>query len=622
MLWRPLPIAAPERLYVLSRELTGAGGKSEAGDVFAYPMFRQMRATVQDQAEMIAISVANRIDLTYGSDQETEKAYQQYVSGWIFDSFGIRPAAGRVFSESDDLKPGAHPYAVLSYDYWKRRFGGDRSVIGKTYRAGNEIYQIVGVADGPFTGTEPGRVTDIFVPTMMMKNNAIARSDYQWFRAFVHLRPGVSPSPIRGKLRPVFQAFLEERAKASSGVPERERARFLDQRLLMNPASAGVSGTQRYYRTALSVLGILVSLVLFISCANVANLITAQAAARQREMALRTSLGAGRWRLVQLMVVECALLAFIAACIGGGFAWWAAPWIVEMIGTPDNPARVILPADWRVLGFGVTLAFVVTILFGLGPALRASGVKPAVALRGGDPHTRPRMMRLLIGAQVAFCVLVLFVTGLFMATSGRLMHQRTGFSAERLLTLETVTPQPQPDLLWEQVAARLRAVPGVEAVAICEWPLLTGGSWSGFISVNGSPPGPVPAYLLSVSPEWREVMKIPLLQGRDLRAADTSPGSVLVNEAFARQFFGAENPEERSFDVVSVEGQHKPYRVAGVVGDARYRDMRESIQPTVFFPFKAKYGRATFMVRTASRNALAMASVLRTEVRAGRFPRE
>ncbi len=179
----------------------------------------------------------------------------------------------------------------------------------------------------------------------------------------------------------MFQAFLEERAKASGGFPEGEKARFLGQRLLMNPAFAGVSGTQRYYRTALAVLGVLVCLVLFISCANVANLITAQAAARQREMALRISIGAGRWRLVQLMVVECAWLAFFAACIGGGFAWWAAPWIVEMIGTPDNPARLILPADWRVLGFGVALAFAVTMLFGLAPALRASGVKPAVALK-------------------------------------------------------------------------------------------------------------------------------------------------------------------------------------------------------------------------------------------------
>jgi len=177
-----------------------------------------------------------------------------------------------------------------------------------------------------------------------------------------------------------------------------------------------------------------------------------------------------------------------------------------------------------------------------GEARRAFGSvlshRERSALKGGSPHMRARMMQLLIAAQVAFCVLVVFVAGLFMATSDRLSRQHTGFAAERLLTVETVTPQPQPEPLWSQVADRLRTVPGVEAVAICEWPLMTGGSWNGFISVNGAAPGPAASYFLSVSPEWRALMKIPLLQGRDLRASDTLPGSALVNQAFARQYFG------------------------------------------------------------------------------------
>ena len=613
MLWRPLPIAAPERLYVLSREFNGPGGEMMTGDHFEYPMFRRMRALVKDQAELIAISTADHIDLTYGSDQETEKAYQQYVSGWMFQSFGIRPALGRVFSENDDLTPGAHPYAVLSYDYWQRRFGADPKVTGKTFRTGNDLYQIVGVAKGPFTGAEPGAVTDIFLPTMMMKNNAIVRSDYQWFRTFIQLKPGVSVSLVREKLRPTFQAFLQERANASAGLPKRERDGYLSQKLALNPASAGVSGMQKEYGTALSVLGVLVALVLLISCANVANLMSAQATARRREMALRISIGAGRWRLVQLVVGECVWLAFFAAGIGACFAWWAAPFVVGMIGTPDNPLRLILPADWRVLGFGAAMALGCTILFGLGPALRASAVKPASVLKGETPHRGARMMRLLIAAQVAFCVLVIFVAGLFMATSSRLSRQRTGFSAERLLTLETVTARPQPPASWEQIAGHLRGVPGVEAVAICEWPLMAGGSWNGFISVNEATPSPIASYFLSVSPEWRDVMRIPLLQGRDFLASDALPGSALVNEAFARQYFGAEGPVGKSFDVVSGEGRRVRYRIVGLVGDARYRDMRESMQPIAYFPFKANYGRATFMIRTASQNPLAMASVLRLE---------
>jgi predicted permease len=223
-------------------------------------------------------------------------------------------------------------------------------------------------------------------------------------------------------------------------------------------------------------------------------------------------------------------------------------------------------------------------------------------------------MQVLIAAQVAFCVLVLFVTGLFLSTSIRLSHQPTGFSAERLLAVEAVTPQPQSGPLWEQVAGQLRTVPGVEAVALCEWPLMAGGSWNGFISVNGAPPGRIASYLLTVSPEWREVMRIPLLQGRDFLANETLPGPVLVNQTFSKEYFSGDNPVGRSFEVVTNEGFRVRHRIVGLVGDARYRDMREPMQPTVYFPFREKYGRGTFLVRTSSRNPLSLASALRLAV--------
>ncbi len=610
LLWRPLPVDAPERLYVLSREINAPDGKLMTSDSFEYPMFRQMRAQVRDQAELIAVSNAEQVDITYRSDHEMEKAYQQYVSGWMFEALGIGPAAGRVFTEDDDRVPGAHPYAVLSFEYWKRRFAEDPAVVGRTLRIGGVVYQIVGVSRPPFTGTEPGKITDIFLPTMMMKNDAIVRSDYQWFRTFVQLKPGAAAPLVREKLRSPFRVFVEERAKASVANPMR------DQRLVMNPASAGVSAIQREYGAALYVLGSLVLLVLLIACANVANLMTAQAAARQREMALRISIGAGRWRLVQLVVAECAELAFIAAFLGACFAWWTAPMVLAMIGAPEDPVRLVIPADWRVLGFSAGMALGVTILFGLAPALRASSVKPVNALKGSDAHSRRRITHPLIAAQVAFCVLVLFVAGLFTATSRRLVQQRTGFSAERLLTLETVTPQPQHPALWKEAADQLRNAPGVAAVAISEWPLMIGGSWNGFISVNGAAPGPVASYFLNVSPEWREVMKIPLLQGSDFRAADHVPGFALVNETFARQYFGTESPVGKAFEVVSNDGHRNRFEVRGLVGDARYRDMREPMRPTAYFPFQvqAGYTRATFLVRSIGENPLTLASALRQDV--------
>src|SRR5581483_1542214 len=253
-----------------------------------------------------------RIDLTYGSDQDTEHAYQQYVSGWMFSTFDVQPALGRLLTEDDDLTPGAHPYAVLSHDYWTRRFGRDPHVIGRTFRAGGEVFEIVGVAQAPFVGTEPGIFTDIFVPTMMAKYRATVRSDYFWFKTFVALKDGVDISPVRERLRVAFHAFLDESVKARAGIPARERDAYVSQTLLVNPASAGVSMMQKEYGTSLTILGALVALVLLISCANVANVLTTQAAARGREMALRVSIGAGRGRLVQLVLVECAWLALLA----------------------------------------------------------------------------------------------------------------------------------------------------------------------------------------------------------------------------------------------------------------------------------------------------------------------
>ncbi|SPF50959.1 conserved membrane hypothetical protein [Candidatus Sulfopaludibacter sp. SbA4] len=616
LLLRPLPVADPERLYVAGRRGIDFDGKPAATDLWAYPSFRLMRAAVHSQAELLAISYAERTDVTYGSVQEMEKAYLQYVSGWMFDSFGLRPALGRLFTENDDLKPGAHPYAVISYDYWSRRFGRDPKAIGRTFRMGDRIFEIVGVGPAAFTGTETGTVTDIFVPTMM--HPGAVHDDWTWHQTLARLKPGVAVGPVRAKLDATSHAFEEERAKGFSGMTKESIAKILDQKVVLEPAAAGASGLQSDYRVSLMALGVLVALVLLIACANVANLMTAQAAARAREMALRVSIGAGRWRLVQLVLVESAWLAFLSAALGALFAWWSAPFVVSRINPPDNPARLYLPADWRVLGFGLALTVAVMLLFGLAPALRASAIKPASALKGGaDPHSRRRTMHALIAAQVAFCFLVLFVAGLFAATFERLSHRPIGFSAERVLTLDTVAGRAQPPVFWDQLAEHLRAVPGVESVALAGWPLLTGGGWNGFVSVNGAPPGPVLAYFLHVSPGWIETMKIPLVDGRDFRPGDTSPGSALVNETFARQYFNGVSPIGKSFAKGTLL-----FTIVGVVRDAPYRSMREPIVPVAYVPFHSidDHGApqplrdATLVVRTSTANPLALVSTLRREV--------
>jgi predicted permease len=340
-------------------------------------------------------------------------------------------------------------------------------------------------------------------------------------------------------------------------------------------------------------------------------------------MAVRVSMGGGRRRLVQLVLVQSAWLALLAATVGSLFAWWSGPFVVSMINPPDNPARLVLPADWRVLGFGLAVALGVTLLFGLAPALRASAVNPVSALKGGeDPHSKRRLMHALIAVQVAFCFLVLFVAGLFVTTFQRLSHQPTGFSADRLLVVDAVAKSPQPVEFWEQVAEHLRSVQGVETVALSDSPLLGGGSWNNFISVNGGPPNGVLSYMRAVSPGWLEAMKIQLTDGRDFRPGDTHPGAALVNETFAKTYFDGVDPVGKTFDLNMDGGLRLRYEIVALVGDVRYKSLREPILPQFYVPFRSidkegqlgKRGAGILLVRTSGLNPRALAAVLRQEV--------
>jgi len=611
LLLRPLPVAGADRLHALARRGVGPDGKPQSFDGWAYPAFQLMREAVRGQAELIAISYAERGDVSFAPAHEIERPFVQYVSGWMFRAFGLRPAAGRLLDDSDDLRPHAHPYAVLSHDYWTRRFGKDPAVVGSTFRLGADLFEIVGVAEPAFTGTETGTVVDIFVPTMM--HARVERSDATWIRSLAQLDTGVKAEPVRARLHAVSRAFEEERAKGFTGMSRASIDRYLDQTVVMEPASAGVSGLQQDYGRSLLALGVLIGLVLLIASANVANLMTVQASARSREMALRTSLGAGRWRLVRLILVEAAILALAAGALGALFTWWATPFVVARINPPDNPVRLVLPADWRVFGFGVALTAVVTLLFGLSPALRASHANQAAALKtGAEVRSRRRVMHGVIAVQTAFCFLVVFAGGLFVASFERLSRRPLGFAAERLLVLDAAPASPQSPVVWEEVAERLRSVAGVESVALAAWPLLTRTSWNGFVSIEGAPPGPTLAYFLNVSPGWLTTMKLPLIDGRDFRPDETSPGVALVNQAFVRQFFGGESPIGRTF----AKGRDR-YRVVGVTGDAPYRSLREAILPTAYVPFRwidlSPTARGAFLVRTAG-SPFASASALRQEV--------
>ena len=623
LLLRPLPVAEPERLFEVSYDGVGFQGKPYSFDSGSYPAFEKMREAAKGEAELIGVSFTERTDLTYSSDDAMEKAHWQFVSGWMFREFGLRPALGRLLTDEDDRELGKHPNAVLSYEYWEHRFGRDPKVLGQTFRVGNTVYEIVGVCGKGFTGTEPGTMTDIFVPTMM-RTASIHNGNAFWLRTFVRVRPGVALEPLRAKLQALYWAIERERSKGWKNLPKELTDGILKTKLSLVTAGEGISGMQRDYRSALETLGVLVLLVLVIACVNVANLMTALAAARAREMALRVSIGAGRRRLLQMVLVESSIVAMLAAVLGGVFAWWSAPLVVRMINPADNPAQLALPADWRVLGFGVALIVAVTLLFGLLPALKASSVKPVNALKGGDDaHARQRLMQGMIAMQVAFCFVVVFVGGLFVSTFNRLSHIPLGFSPDRVLALEVVTTQGLSPAAWEQMVDRLRSVRGVESAALAGWPLMGDRRENNPISVHDAPPGNVFAYFLATSPGWLETMKIPLLSGRDFRANEVNPQAAIVNRAFARQYFGGESVVGQRFKTA---GSRTDYEIVGVVGDAAYHNIREPMLPVLYAPFRSvdnagvlqPTSEATVLVRTASENPMVLGNQLREETHRAR----
>lgn len=624
VLLRKLPVANPDRLFlVATSSVPTAQGQPAYRDDFDYPTFREYSHALGDAADSMVLGETARKDVRFGAGGETETVYRQYYSGNVFGVFGLHAAMGRLLTPDDDKIPGANPLAVISHGYWTRRFGRDPDAVGKTFLMDDVRYQIIGVAPRGFTGTEPGFVTDVFVPATM-NTQALNSPGWSWFRMWVRPKAGVTPEQIRQPLQAVLTRAIKARIETlSADTPRQGIDALLSQKILVFPAASGASNFKMVYRQPLIILGTLVTLVLLIACANVGNLLTAQAASRAREMALRVSIGAGKLRLIQLMLVEGALLAFFAATAGALFAWRAAPLIVSMLAPPKDPVQLVMDADSRALGFGAGLTVLVTILFGLAPAIRASAVQPVSALKGGeDPRARRRLMNTLIAAQMAFCVLVLFLAGLFATSFERLSNLPLGFSKERILLLDTGLPGQRPATIWSPMLDHLRQMAGVESVSVSGWPLMSGNGWVGTVKAPGHPIEARSPYFLDVSPGFFETMRIGMLGGRDFRWGEVPPhlegngravaGVGIVNEAFARTYFDGGNPVGRVVEVRQGKDVSAAMEIVGYVRDAGYRYVREPVRPTVYVPLGNRAG-ANVVVRTAG-DPLAMAPGLRREI--------
>jgi putative ABC transport system permease protein len=629
MLWRPLPIAHPERLYGLSRQGIGSDGKWGSFESWSYPEVAEMQKAIGGDADLIGVSFADRAEISYATEKEIEKATVIHVSARMFEAFGLRPAVGRQFTGADDQVAGKAPYAVLSDDYWMRRFRRDPGVIGKTLHFQNGIYEIVGVAQKGFTGTTPATVADIFLPASM--HLGFNRPNFAHFRVMAVLHEGEDPTALREKLAAAARRFDEKTMGTNTAIPAPMLKSLLSREVALSPASTGLSGFREQYRRALLTLGVLAAMVLLIACFNVANLMSAQAAGRTKEMALRVSIGAGRSRLVQMVLVESAMMAALAAAAGSVLAWWSAPFVVHMMDRPDVPIQLMLPADTRVIAFGIALTFGVMLLFGLGPALRASRVQPASVLKGGDAkRNRSGWMHGMIGAQVAFCFVVIFVAGLFVSTFRQLSALPLGFDKSRLLLLEVTGRDGIEDAAWGNVMDHLRSTPGVENVGMSSWPLLSESTWTYPISVHGSPLSTQTVDFLLISPAWLKTMRIELVDGRDFRDGDFFFEKAVVNQTFAKAFFGG-NALGQVFETREDRGDRKRLQVVGVVRDAVYGSVREPMSPVVYMPFfprptpnvtEAKgppppaglVPHFTFAVKTAAQDPRALAAVMRKEV--------
>ena len=590
LILRPLPVSDPQGLvYVV------AGAEPDDNSIFSYPLFERLRDAGRGQVQLFALGYQSRRDAVFDdSGGQLEKVYAQWISGTAFPLLGIKPALGRLLVGSDDLKPGQHPVAVLSYDFWSRRFGRDPSVLGRWVTLREKPLQIVGVAEKSFSGVEAGIMTDIWAPNMMGDAEALVSAGSTWLRIWGRLLPDVAVDQVRATAQAVFTNYQREQASRFAAVERPDIVeRFINTPLFFRPAANGPSAVRNGFERPLWVLGIIATLVLLIACSNVASLLIARAAARDREMALRLSIGAGRGRLIQQMLIESAILSVASCLLGAIIAVQSAPLVAELLSTSQRVVRLDLRLDLRVLAFLTTAGSVTAFLFGLAPALRASAVSPNDALKSGSARqtTKIGLFRPLVAAQTAFGFIVLFVGGLLLTSFGKLLWSDVGFDRDNLVVVDVQARDRaqggvQASSMWRQVLDRLEAIPEIQSASLSAWGLFQGLDAQQSVRVPGRDGYTIPPHTLPVSPGFFGTMRIRVLAGRDFDWRDVQPQSsaVIVNERFARQYFPGESALGKRFLTADKDATWIPQDIVGIAADAKYRSVRDAAPPTVYTP--------------------------------------
>jgi putative ABC transport system permease protein len=639
VLLRRLPVRNPEQLVILKSPGPKHGHVWSDGDdseIFSYPLYKGLakNTTVFD-----GVIARYEFSASIASHGETERGSGELVSGNYFETLGVRPALGRLLMPADDDVQGAHPVLVLSHGYWKQHFAGDSGVLNQTVLVNNTAMTIVGVAQAGFAGIQVGQTPDIFVPMTMkgqmtpIRNGLDDWNDY-FLAVLARLKLGVSKEQAQAAINVDYRPLLEQQIERLGGGGDhlhgKDRDEFLNKKVVLYPGAQGRTTAQRDSGPALQALFAMVGLVLLITCTNVANLLLAKGAARQREFAIRSALGATKGRMIRQLMVESLLCAVAGGGLGLLLGIWLMNILTQAVVSEGGVQGITSNVDASVLGFAAAATAASAIVFGLIPAWRVArgGVSQILKDQGSTGSAGPghvRFRKLLVAGQVAFTVLLLVGATLFAQTLWNLRKQNLGLSTENLITF-SISPQlsgydgPRTIALIDQLRQRLAGLPGVLGAGSSQIPVLTGTDMGGNITVEGRQnldTDDMHVNYDAVSPNYFSTMKVPLLSGREFNDADTatSPKAAIINEAMAKRFFPNRNPIGVHFAMGS--GDVKPdIEIVGVVKDAKESHVRDNARPYFYRPY-AQFGKLfgmTFYVRT-NQDPLLIANDLRQTVR-------
>ena len=616
---RLLPVHDPARLVVLDAPGQYSGRTSTQSETLT-PVSLPMYEGLRDHNTVFSGMLAHWLTAVHLSDgAQTENADADLVSGTYFGVLGLTPALGRLLGPEDDVTPGAHPVLVLSNQFFRRRFGGDPRVVGRSLRINGHPMTVVGVAPPGFHGVEVGSSTDVFIP-MAMQPQVLphwkpVHGDWRsrWAVTMGRLRDGVSLQQARASLNVLYAQLLQEDAKSLTSKSEKFRAEFLSKKLELLPGGRGTSGLRDQAHAPLLVLMGMVGLVLIIASANVANLLLARGSSRQKELAVRLALGAGRGRLIRQLLVESLVLSVMGGALGLLVSAWLGKAMIAALPYEDAALTLSAEPDLRVVLFAFGLALVTGILFGIFPALQATRVGVAATLKneatavigGAAPF---RFRRALVVAQIALSLLLLVGAGLFTRSLRNLRALDPGFQPDRLVAF-TVEPSRNGLDIPGQLAvlARIREAlarePGVRSATLTDMPLMTNSDNSSTIKIPGYEPKDgedMNPNFAAVAPGFFETLGIPLVAGRLVTDSDgpTTPKVAVVNESFARRYFGGQ-ALHRHFGF-GRRPENGDVEIVGVVKDGKAASLREEQRRFVYLPHAQRevLGAMTFYART------------------------